>query len=166
MQLCWAALPLAALLLPSSAAADPGGSSVDLILKGSIAPRCEFRDAPAELTLFPKIGSTEPSAASQPMGFSCNLPEATSLSLTITSANGALMREDDPQGLGYSLDWRVGGTMPVSAFAPTTEATVFQIDAGQPGAATAGELTIRLNDPAAIIRAGDYSDQITFNLSP
>lgn len=155
----WLATVLA-LSIPSPSLANPSAASVELVLQGSIAPKCAFSDPPQELSIAPDVELT----ASSPLGFSCNLPDAQTVNLTIASANGALKRDGAGAGLAYVISWSVGGETPVDSFAPGTEAATFPVAAGPAGTGNSGSLSVRLSEPPT--QAGIYSDQITFTLSP
>ena len=155
-------LALSALLLVPSVAHANDTASVDLVLQGAIAPRCGFSDAPDKIAINADIADS----ATVALGFACNLADAGNVTLTVTSANGALVSDTTSSHLRYALSWTVDGTKALDGFFPSTDPAQFAVAAQARGAASAGTLTVRLTAPVSGLEAGSYSDLLTFTLSP
>lgn len=135
---------------------------MDLVLEGTIAPRCQFVGAPQQLTVSALVSPR----ASGGLGFSCNLPDAQPVSLTISSQNGALRRDSADPGLPYAITWQVGSETPVQNFQPSQQPASFSVLSAPMGTQRSGTLTVALLQPTQAANAGTYSDQITIALSP
>jgi hypothetical protein len=148
----------------SSATAATGGSA-ELILEGSIEPRCSFTDVPEAKALGPL--ATGQTLELGTLGFRCNLPDNPDVQLTIQSQHGALTRDGGSESVGYAASWDVQGHgndyTPAADFAAQHG---FSLGAGGPGATQSGVYRIRITGDTTALAAGTYRDRITYTVSP
>ena len=160
-----------ALVLSASAHAsdeDEGGAIGDserIDITGRIPPQCSFTETPANTTLGTLNTNAEYELGN--LGFTCNLAELSTVNLTVRSANGALKRDGGTETVAYSAWWKLGaftGFETVAAWNPAAKS--FTEPSAANGVQKSALLAVKVTGPTAGLTAGDYTDTLTFTVSP
>lgn len=152
----------------ASADDDEGGGIGDserIEITGRIPPQCSFTETPANTKLGTLTTGTEYQLGN--LGFTCNLAELSTVSLTVRSANGALKRDGGTETVAYSAWWKVGaftGFETVSLWNPAAKA--FTEPSAANGVQKSAVLSVKVTGPTMGLTAGDYTDTLTFTVSP
>jgi spore coat protein U-like protein len=141
------------------------GDTAQIEITGSIPPMCEFTDTPNVSSL----GALETNVPKNlgTLAFTCNLATSGAVSLTVTSANGALKRDGGSETVDYSIAWDIQGSVDVyQATAPWTSAFGFTLQSGPNGSNQLGAYKAKITGPTAGKSAGTYRDTLTYTISP
>ena len=167
--LCLAGAAAAALALSSPAFAHDGGDGfgdqAQVKLSGSIPAMCEFTTPPIDASISPMTTG----AMSDPalLGFTCNLTSGF-VHLNVTSANGALKRDDGNETVAYAVAWDIQGNAQASGNAAdwTAPGHGFDLSPGTSGVEEHGNFTVTITGATAAMPAGTYRDTLTYEISP
>lgn len=154
-----------AFALGIAASAQASDDSEEIEITGRIPPQCSFTETPANT----KLGTLNTNAEYElgNLGFTCNLAELSTVNLTVRSANGALKRDGGTETVAYSAWWKVGafrGFETVAAWNPAAKA--FTEPSAANGVQKSAVLAVKVTGPTANLTAGDYTDTLTFTVSP
>jgi hypothetical protein len=147
---------------------DVGSSSVgdseSIDLHGHIPPQCSFTQSPNATNLGALVANAEHDTGT--LGFTCNLAALSTVSLTVTSLNGALLRDGGTETVTYSAWWTIPAFAGFNPTAPWTVPFAFAEQTAANGVQKAGQLKIKVTGPTAGLTAGDYRDTLMFTVSP
>lgn len=147
------------------AAADDGGDSDRLDITGRIPPECRFTETPTNTNLGTVASGAEFNVGN--LGFTCNLAALSSVNLTVRSSNGALKRDGGSETIAYSAWWKVSSFTdftPVAGWNPS--AFPFTEPSAANGVRKSASLVVKITGPTGNLTAGDYTDTLTFTVSP
>jgi hypothetical protein len=150
---------------PAAASGTATGDQAQLIIQGSIEPRCDFSDVPATANLGALVnGQTKDIGA---LRFRCNLADQGNVTLTVQSEQGGLHREGGEEVVAYAASWDVqgNGNNFVEASSLTTPVT-FVLASGTAAADEGGMYRVRVTGGTDTLIAGTYRDRITYTISP
>jgi hypothetical protein len=140
------------------------GDHDELEIAGEIPASCAFTQLPNDTNLGSAAQNLEKEVGI--LGFTCNLAELSTVSITVKSQYGALKRATGSETIAYAAKWAA-----VPALSAYTAATAWFPNAAGVSALTAangvqksGQLTIRLMGAPGY--AGNYSDTLTFTVAP
>lgn len=156
-----------ALALAASVAATPAsamlGEQVQLELRGTVEPKCQFTTSPnsGELGVL-KSGLN---AELGTLGFRCNLPDSPQVNLTIRSDNGGMRREGGSEVVPYTAAWQLPGAGNFVNAADFQNQLAFSSASGDIKGGQSGVFKIQVGDGGELV-AGTYRDRITFTISP
>jgi hypothetical protein len=141
------------------------GDQAQLLIHGTIEPRCGFSEVPAAADLGGLAhGRTSDIGA---LRFRCNLADQASVSLTVQSENGGLKREGGEEVVAYAASWDVQGNganfVEASSLASPTG---FTLASGTAAADEGGMYRVRVTGPTDALIAGTYRDRIIYTISP
>ncbi len=140
------------------------GDSESIDLHGHIPPQCSFTQSPNATDLGALVANAEHDTGT--LGFTCNLAELSTVSLTVTSLNGALKRDDGTETVTYSAWWTIPAFASFTPTAPWTVPFAFAEQAAANGMQKSGQLKVKITGPTAGLTAGDYRDTLVFTVSP
>lgn len=154
-----------AVFFAASGAVAQDGSSAQLMIRGTIAPRCSFTEVPAASNLGDLQTGREVDLGG--LAFSCNLAESAQVSLTVQSQNGGLRRDGGTETVAYGAAWQVQGHgqafQDAGGFA---SAVPFTLDSGPAGSRQGGLFRVKILGSTDSLVAGTYRDVITYTISP
>jgi spore coat protein U-like protein len=161
-------LALASLCAGMTLAVTPSASlaaeSAQLVLHGTIEPRCGFTSVPQDANL--GVLATGAILDIGQLTFSCNLAESTAINLTIQSTNGALQRDGGSEQVAYAAAWAVQGDTAFYNMADYTGLHAFTLQSGAAGSQQGGTYRIQIVGSPDGLVAGTYRDTITYTISP
>jgi hypothetical protein len=140
------------------------GDSESIDLHGHIPPQCSFTQSPNATDLGALVANAEHDTGT--LGFTCNLAALSTVSLTVTSLNGALKRDGGTETVTYSAWWTIPAFAGFSPTAPWTVPFPFAEQTAANGVQKSGQLKIKVTGPTAGLTAGDYRDTLVFTVSP
>lgn len=159
---------LACVVLGSSLTFMPSvvlaADSAQLVLHGTIEPRCGFTSVPEDANL--GVLATGAVREIGQLAFSCNHAESTAINLTIQSTNGALRRDGGSEQIAYAAAWAVQGDTAFYNMADYTAEHSFTLQSGAAGSQQGGAYRIQIVGSPAGLVAGTYRDTITYTISP
>jgi spore coat protein U-like protein len=141
------------------------GDSERIDITGRIPPECRFTETPKNTNLGNLTTGSRFDLGN--LGFTCNLAELSTVNLTISSENGALKRAGGTETVAYSARWNLAaftGFESVSAW--TTTPRKFTEPSAANGVQKSAILAVEVTGPTTSLTAGDYTDTLTFTVSP